>query len=197
MQEYGSRHLEVFVVDDHDIVRRGLLDLLTKRDITVIGDSGSALHATSRILELRPDVMMLDVHLQDGSGVQVCRDVRAADPSIKGVLLTASGDDEALVLAILSGASGYVVKVASTADVVDTVRRVGAGRTVLGAAVTDGAKSDLMARAARLQPRLTSRQMDVVERVLAGDTDQQIAEALQEPLQATRADVAQLIARLT
>lgn len=77
--------MRVFVLDDHDIVRRGLLDLLTKRDISVIGEAASAAKATKRILELRPDVMMLDVQLQDGSGVQVCRDVRSVDPSIRGV----------------------------------------------------------------------------------------------------------------
>lgn len=197
MQEYGARHLRVFVLDDHDIVRRGLLDLLTKRDITVIGDSGSAEQATRRILELRPDVMMLDVHLQDGSGVQVCRDVRSVEPSIKGVLLTAAADDEALMLSVLAGASGYVVKLAGTADVVDTVRRVGAGRTVLGAALVEGAREELMARAARLEPPLSARQTDVLSLVLAGHSDQQVAETLRESVPEIRADVEQLTTRLT
>jgi DNA-binding NarL/FixJ family response regulator len=84
--------------------------------------------------------MMLDVQLPDGSGVQVCRDVRPDDPSVKGVLLTAAGDDDALMLSVLAGASGYLVKLASTTDVVDAVRRVRAGRTLLGVAVMEGSR---------------------------------------------------------
>jgi len=197
MQGYSSRHLRVFVVDDHDIVRRGLLDLLTKRDITVVGHSGSAVQSTQRILELRPDVMVLDVHLSDGSGVQVCRDVRSVDSSITGVLLTAAGDDEALILSVLAGAAGSVTKLAGTSDVVDAVRRVGAGRSLPGAALTQAVRDDLSAVAASLEPPLTARQEDALSLVLAGHTDQQVAEGLQQPLQEVRAEVAQLIARLT
>jgi len=196
MQGYSTRHVSVFVLDDHDIVRRGLIDLLTKRDITVIGHSGSAKQATSRILELRPDVMVLDVHLQDGTGIQVCRDVRSSDPAIKGVLLTASGDDEALTLAVLAGASAYVLKLASTSDVVDTVRRVGAGRTLLGDNLIQGVRDDLVARAVGLTPRLSPRQVDVLERVLAGRTDRQVADELHVPLEDVRQEVAQVIERV-
>lgn len=197
MQGYGSRDVRVFVVDDHDIVRRGLLDLLTKRDITVVGDSGSAAQATRRILDLRPDVMMLDVQLPDGSGVQVCRDVRAQDPSIQGLLLTSAGDEEALALSVLAGAAGALVKLAGTSDIVDAVRRVAAGRALREHVDTERVGDRLHARAESLDPPLTPQQADTLELVLAGRTDQQIAGERQQSLTLVRDEVAELIARLT
>lgn len=197
MPGYTTRHVRVFVLDDHDIVRRGLLDLLTKRDITVVGHSGSAAEAPRSILELRPDVMVLDVRLPDGSGAQVCRDVRAVDPSINGLLLTSVDDEEALILSVLAGASGFVIKLAGTTEILDAVRRIGAGRPVLDAAVVSGIKEDLAVRADGLQPPLSARQADVLSLVLAGRTDQQVADTLGEPVAAIRDDVALLMARLT
>lgn len=197
MQGYATRHLRVFVLDDHAIVRRGLLDLLTKRDITVVGDSGSAVQARRRILALRPDVMVLDVQLPDGSGVQVCRDVRAADPSIAGLLLTSAGDDEALALSVLAGAKGSVIKLAGTTDIVDAVRRIGAGQSLLGTALDDRIRDNLLARANSLEPPLTVRQAQALPLVLVGQTDQQIAAGLQLSLDVVRDEVTQLIARLS
>ena len=197
MQGYVSPLVRVFVLDDHDIVRRGLLDLLTKRDIMIVGDAGSAVEATRRILDLRPHVMVLDVQLQDGSGVQVCRDVRSADPSIRGVLLTSAGDQEALILSILAGAAGAVVKLAGTIDIVDAVRRVGVGRPLLDHADAERLCDHLRARAENLDPPLTTGQAETLSLVLSGHTDQQIASERQQPLTLVRDEVSQLIARLT
>ncbi len=197
MQGYGSRLLRVFVLDDHDIVRRGLLDLLTKRDIMVVGDAGSAAEATRRILELQPHVMVLDVQLQDGSGVQVCRDVRSVDPSIRGVLLTSAGDEEALILSVLAGAAGAVVKLSGTTDIIGAVRRVGAERALLDDADTQRVGDHLRARAENLDPPLTPAQAETLSLVLKGHTDQQIASERQQPLTVVRDEVALLIARLT
>jgi len=197
MQGYGSREVRVFVVDDHDIVRRGLRDLLDKRDITVVGDAGSAAQATQRILELQPHVMVLDVQLQDGSGVQVCRDVRSGDPSIKGVLLTSAPDEEALILSVLAGAAGALLKLNTTTDIVDAVRRVGAGRTLLDRAEAERVGDRLRARAANLDPPLTPQQAETLALVLEGHTDLQIASERRQPLADVRDEVAKLIARLT
>jgi len=197
VQGYESRLVRVFVVDDHDIVRRGLLDLLTKGDINVVGDEGSAAHATRRILEHRPDVMVLDVQLQDGTGVQVCRDVRSQDPSIQGLLLTSAPDEEAVALSVLAGAAGAMVKLAGTAGIVEAVRRVGSGRALLHRADTERARNDLHARAESLDPPLTPQQAETLSHVLAGQTDQQIAEERHEELAVVRDQVAHLIARLT
>ena len=198
MQGYRSRKVRVFVLDDHDIVRRGLLDLLTKRDIIVVGDSGSAVEAVPRILELRPHVMVLDVQLQDGSGVQVCRDVRSADPSIRGVLLTSAGDQEALILSVLAGAAGALLKLTGTPDIVDAVRRVGSGRALPGQADTERVGENLVrSRAESLDPPLSPPEAEILELVLAGRTDQQIADERRQPLATIRDEVARLIARLT
>lgn len=197
MKGYVARDVRVFVLDDHDIVRRGLRDLLAKRDITVVGDSGSAEQATRRILDLRPDVMMLDVQLPDGTGVQVCRDVRAQDPSIQGLLLTSAGDEEALMLSVLAGAAGALLKLAGTSDIIEAVRRVGAGRTLREHVDTQRIGDRLRARAERLDPPLDSGQAETLALVIEGHTDQQIAAERQQPLTLVRDEVAQLVGRLT
>lgn len=126
---YVSRTLRVYLVDDHDIVRRGLQDLLSaKRDVVVVGDTGSAAVARREIVRLKPDVMVLDLHLQDGSGIEVCRDVRAVAPRTQGLLLTAAPSAEAAAAALLAGASGHIVKLVHTLDIVEAVRAAAAGR---------------------------------------------------------------------
>src|SRR3954469_5612854 len=120
--------IRVFLLDDHEVVRQGLRALLeSSGGIEVVGESGLAAEATARIPALRPDVAVLDARLPDGSGIDVCRDVRAVDPSIKGLILTSYEDDEALFAAIMAGAAGYVLKQIRGTDLVDAVRRVAAG----------------------------------------------------------------------
>jgi DNA-binding NarL/FixJ family response regulator len=127
-----SDQIRVFLLDDHEIVRRGLRDLLeAEGDIEIVGESGSAREATARIPALRPDVAVLDARLPDGSGIDVCRDVRSTDPSIKALILTSYDDDEALFAAIMAGAAGYVLKQIGSGDLVDSVRRVAAGQSLI------------------------------------------------------------------
>src|SRR3954464_15825783 len=117
--------IRVFLLDDHEVVRRGVHDLLeAEEDIEVVGESGSAVEATHRAPALRPDVAILDARLPDGNGIDVCRDIRSVDPPIKGLILTSFEDDEALFAAIMAGASGYVLKQIRGTDLVDAVRRV-------------------------------------------------------------------------
>src|SRR3954469_14316125 len=128
--------IRVFLLDDHEVVRHGLRDLLEHEDdIEVVGESGSAVEATHRIPALRPDVAGLDGRLPDGSGIDVCRDVRSVDPAIKGLILTSYDDDEALFAAIMAGAAGYLLKQIRGSDLVDTVRRVAAGQSTLDPSV--------------------------------------------------------------
>ena len=106
-----SSGIRVFLLDDHEVVRQGLRALLESAgDIVVVGESGLAAEATARIPALRPDVAVLDARLPDGSGIEVCRAVRAVDPTINALILTSYDDDEALFAAIMAGASGYVLK---------------------------------------------------------------------------------------
>src|SRR4051794_24350855 len=123
-----SAKIRVFLLDDHEIVRRGLRELLeSDGDIEVVGESGLAQEATRRIPALRPDVAVLDGRLPDGSGIDVCRDIRSQHPEIAALILTSYDDDEALFSAIMAGAAGYVLKQVRGNDLLNTVRR-GAAR---------------------------------------------------------------------
>ena len=129
--------IRVFLLDDHEVVRRGLHDLLeSEGDIEVVGESGSVKEAIARIPALRPDVAVLDGRLPDGSGIDVCREVRSIDPTIKALILTSYDDDEALFAAILAGAAGYVLKQIAGSDLIDGVRRVAAGQSLLDPTLT-------------------------------------------------------------
>jgi two-component system, NarL family, response regulator DevR len=129
--------IRVFLLDDHEVVRRGLRDLLEgEDDIEVVGESGLAKEAEARIPALRPDVAVLDARLPDGSGIDVCRQVRSVDPGIKALILTSYDDDEALFAAILAGAAGYVLKQIGSSDLVDGVRRVAQGQSLIDPSLT-------------------------------------------------------------
>lgn len=133
----ASTPIRVFLLDDHEVVRRGLHDLLeSEGDIEVVGESGSVKEAIARIPALRPDVAVLDGRLPDGSGIDVCREVRSIDPNIKALILTSYDDDEALFAAILAGAAGYVLKQITGSDLIDGVRRVAAGQSLLDPTLT-------------------------------------------------------------
>ncbi|NGM11602.1 response regulator [Verrucosispora sioxanthis] len=170
--------IRVFLLDDHEVVRRGLADLLhASGDIEVVGESGSALEAARRIPALRPDVAILDARLPDGNGIDVCRDVRAVDSSIKGLILTSYEDDEALFAAIMAGASGYVLKQIRGTDLVDAVRRVAAGQSLLDPAITTRVLDRI--RSGVEQPRelqsLTEQERRILEYVAEGLTNREIA----------------------
>ncbi len=129
--------VRVYLLDDHEIVRRGLRELLeADGTIEVIGESGLAAEATRRIPALRPDVAILDGRLPDGSGIDVCRDVRSQDPRINALILTSYDDDEALFAAIMAGASGYVLKEIRSSDLVTAIRHVAAGKSLIDPAMT-------------------------------------------------------------
>jgi len=129
--------VRVFLLDDHEVVRRGVRDLLeAEDDFVVVGEAGTAEEARQRIPATNPDVAVLDVRLPDGSGVEVCRDVRSARPDLACIMLTSYSDDEALFEAIMAGAAGYVLKQVSGSNLIDAVRRVGAGQSLLDPKVT-------------------------------------------------------------
>jgi DNA-binding NarL/FixJ family response regulator len=197
MPSTSGTDVRVYLLDDHDIVRQGLRDLLVPaRDIRVVGDSGRATHAVEAILRLETDVMVLDLHLQDGSGVHVCRHVRAADPSVRGLLLTSSDDDEALAAAVLAGASGYVVKLARSSDVLGAIRGVGAGRELMDASLAQHAAGILRERAAAIAPALTDAQWELLDHLLEARTDAQIAQETDRDLMTVRDEVIALVDRL-
>ncbi|WP_435592296.1 response regulator transcription factor [Nocardia sp. bgisy118] len=124
--------IKVFLVDDHHIVRRGVADLIdTESDMDVVGEAGSMSQALARIPALRPDVAVLDVRLPDGNGIELCRELLNQQPELRCLILTSFTDEQAMLDAILAGASGYVVKDIGTTDLVDAIRDVGSGKSLL------------------------------------------------------------------
>jgi len=172
--------IRVFLLDDHEVVRRGLRELLeVEDDLEVVGESGSAQEATRRIPALRPHVMILDARLPDGSGIDVCRDVRSVDPSVAGIVLTSFDDDEALRSAVLAGAAGYLLKDIRGSRLVDSIRRVASGESLLD----DDVVSRLRAQWGHdvEDPRLTGlspQERRILQHIAEGLTNRQIGEAL-------------------
>jgi two-component system, NarL family, response regulator DevR len=173
--------IRVFLLDDHEIVRRGLKELLeSEGDIEVVGESGLAQEAIRRIPALRPDVAVLDGRLPDGSGIDVCREVRSRSPEIAALILTSFDDDEALFSAIMAGAAGYVLKQVRGNDLIETVRRVASGQSTLDPAVTQQVLDRLRRgpeEDAALAP-LTAQERRILELIGEGMTNRQIAEAM-------------------
>ena len=173
--------IRVFLLDDHELVRRGIKELLeAEGDIVVVGESGLAQEAIRRMPALRPDVAILDGRLPDGSGIDVCREVRSQDPTIKALILTSYDDDDALFAAIMAGAAGYVLKQVRGNDFVDMVRRVAAGQSTLDPAVT----AQVLERVRSGPPKdkeleaLTAQEQKILELIGEGMTNRQIAERM-------------------
>ncbi len=174
--------VRVFLLDDHEVVRRGLKDLFDSEEgFEVVGESGSAKEAENIIPALRPDVAVLDGRLPDGSGVDVCRSIRSVDPSIRAIILTSYDDDEALFAAIMAGAAGYVLKQIMGNDLLDVVRKVADGQSLLDPAVTqrvlDRLRDGGASEPAELRA-LTPQERRILELVAEGLTNRQIGEKL-------------------
>jgi len=191
--------IRIYLLDDHEVVRRGIRGLLEQEDdIEVVGESGSAVEATRRIPALRPDVAVLDGRLPDGSGIDVCRDVRSVDPSIQALILTSYDDDQALFAAIMAGAAGYILKQIKGNDLVDTVRRVADGQSLLDPAVTQRVLDRI--RRGPEQPHelrhLTDQERRILEHIAEGRTNREIADRLSLAEKTVKNYVSSLLAKL-
>jgi DNA-binding NarL/FixJ family response regulator len=196
---YKEWVIRVFLLDDHEVVREGLRNLLEREgDIEVVGESGSAVEAGHRIPALRPDVAVLDGRLPDGSGIDVCRDIRSVDPSIRALILTSYEDDEALFAAIMAGAAGYVLKQIRGTDLVDAVRRVAAGQSLLDPALTARVLERI--RQGPKQPdelrELTDQERRILALVAEGLTNREIAERMFLAEKTVKNYVSSLLAKL-
>ena len=170
--------LRIFLVDDHEVVRRGVRDLLdAEDDFEVVGEAGSVEEALRRVASAAPDVAVLDVRLPDGSGVELCRELRVTHPQLACLMLTSFDDDEALFEAIVAGAAGYVLKQVKGNDIVNAVRQVGAGRSLLDATMTSRVMERLRNGSAE-DPRLaglSGQEHRILELLAEGKTNRQIA----------------------
>jgi two-component system, NarL family, response regulator DevR len=191
--------IRVYLVDDHEVVRRGLRALLeSEADIEVCGEAASAGMGMAGILAERPHVALLDVRLPDGNGVEVCREVRAQDPDIQCLMLTSFSDDEALFNAIMAGAAGYLLKETRAQDLVDAIRRVAAGESLLDPAVT-GRVLERLRRGDQEDERLaslTDQERRILELVAEGLTNRQIAERIHLAEKTVKNYVSNILAKL-
>jgi DNA-binding NarL/FixJ family response regulator len=172
--------IRVFLVDDHEVVRRGVREMLADAGIEVVGESGSAVEAIRRIPAVRPDVAVLDARLPDGSGIDVCREVRARDPGIKAIILTSYDDSEALFAAIMAGAAGYVLKQIRGTDLAEGIVRVASGQSLLDPALTGEVLRRLREppeKDSRLAS-LTAQERRILGLIADGLTNRQIAETM-------------------
>jgi two-component system response regulator DevR len=172
--------IRVFILDDHELVRRGLRELLEEEGFEVVGDTGSAHEATERILALRPDVAILDGRLPDGTGVEVCRNVRSSASAVQCLILTSYDDDQARSGAVLAGAAGYVLKEIHSTDLLDKIRRAAAHETLFDPEVRARIIENLADTSLR-DPRsapLTDQERKVLSLIGEGLTNREISNAM-------------------
>ncbi len=171
--------IRVFLLDDHEVVRRGVRELLeAEDDIEVVGEADTAEIALGRIPATNPDVAVLDVQLPDGDGVEVCREIRSRRPEVGCLMLTSFADDEALFAAIMAGAAGFVLKQVRGNDLVDAVRRVAAGESLLDPSVTARVLARLRDEPQDELSMLTPQERRILGHIGEGLTNRQIGEEM-------------------
>ncbi|KAF2415699.1 response regulator transcription factor [Microbacterium sp. B35-30] len=193
--------IRVFLVDDHEIVRRGIAQLVDAEvDLDVVGEAATVHEAMRRIAATRPDVAVLDARLPDGSGIDLCRDIRSANPDVFCLILTAYDDDEALRSAVLAGASGYVLKDVRSRFLVEAIRRAASGATVQATDVLLHAAKALHpeSQTARESPRpaLSLRENQILSLIAEGLTNREIGERLGLAEKTVKNYVSGLLAKL-
>ena len=173
----SNAKLKILIVDDHDIVRKGLAMLVSRQeDLSVVAEAGTVAEALEKARESVPDVVVMDIRLPDGSGIEACRDIRDENADIKVLMLTSYSDEEAVMGSIMAGASGYLLKKIRSQEIVDAIRRVGSGQSLLDPAITAsvlervrrGKEEDVLAQ-------LTEQEQRILELIAEGQTNREIA----------------------
>ncbi|WP_225823855.1 response regulator [Streptomyces naphthomycinicus] len=195
--------IRVFLLDDHEVVRRGLADLLDgEPDISVVGDADTAEHAVVRCPALRPHVAVLDVRLPDGDGISVCRELRSRMPELACLMLTSFDDEDALLDAIMAGASGYVLKQIKGSDLVSAVRTVASGQSMLDPATTARLMRSLRSDPAEtpsVPPELAGlspRERDILALIGDGLTNREIGGRLYLSEKTVKNHISRMLAKL-
>jgi two-component system, NarL family, response regulator DevR len=191
--------VRIFLLDDHEVVRRGVRELLEfEEDLEVVGEAGTAEEALARIPATAPNVAIIDMRLPDGNGVEVCREVRSRNPEVQCVVLTSFDDDEALFDSIMAGAAGYLLKQIKGTDLVDAIRRVAAGQSLLDPSVTERVLERLRKgpeQDERLS-RLTEQERKILDLIAEGLTNRQIGERMFLAEKTVKNYVSNLLAKL-
>jgi two-component system, NarL family, response regulator DevR len=171
--------VRIMVVDDHEVVRLGLVSLLSRQSgYAVVGEAGGAVEAVERARALKPDIVIMDVRMPDGSGIEACRQIREELPGIRVIMLTSYADDEAVVTAVMAGASGYVLKQVGSGDLLRSIETVRAGGTMLDPIVTMKVLERMRTAAQRGPEPLTEQERNILGLIGQGKTNREIAQAL-------------------
>lgn len=191
--------IRVFLLDDHEIVRRGLIDLINaEAGLSVVGEAGTAAEALHRIPAVRPQVAILDARLPDGSGIDVCRDIRSSMPEVRCIVLTSYDDNDAVFAAVMAGAAGYLLKEIRGTNLIAAIHHVAAGRSLLDPNVTER----LLTRLRDGEPKderlasLTTREREILALIADGLTNRQIGERLYLAEKTVKNHVSALLAKL-
>ena len=191
--------IRVFLLDDHEVVRRGVRELLEAQDdFEVVGEAATAEEGLSRIPPTQPDVAIVDMRLPDGNGVEVCREVRSRDSRIQCLILTSFADDEALFDAIMAGAAGYLLKQIKGMDLLDAIRRVASGQSLLDPEITARVLERLRKGPEEVErlARLTDQERKILDLIAEGLTNRQIAERIFLAEKTVKNYVSNLLAKL-
>ena len=169
--------LKILIVDDHDIVRKGLAMLISRQeDLSVVAEAGTVAEAVEKARESVPDVVVIDIRLPDGTGIEACRDIRDENADVKVLMLTSYSDEEAVMGSIMAGASGYLLKKIHSQEIVDAIRKVGAGQSLLDPTVA----ASFLERVRRgkgkyAMAQLTEQEQKILELIVDGQTNREIA----------------------
>jgi DNA-binding NarL/FixJ family response regulator len=191
--------IKVFIMDDHEVVRRGLIDLVSAEpDMEVVGEAGTAAEALARIPQTKPHIAVLDVRLPDGNGVEVCRDIRTELPDTQCLMLTSYADDEALFDAIMAGATGYVLKDIQGTDLLDAIRTIASGKSLLDPMATQRVMERLRAphKEDDAVAGLTEQERKILDLIGEGMTNRQIGQTLFLAEKTVKNYVSSLLAKL-
>ena len=191
--------LRIVLIDDHEVVRAGIKALLdSQEDMEVVGEAGTVQEGVRRVGYDEPDLAVIDVRLPDGSGVEACRDIRERFPDVKVLMLTSFADEEALMSAILAGAAGYVLKRVKGTDLVNDIRKVGAGESLLDPDMTEALFTRLRSgpKDDPLLSRLSPQEREIVHHIAEGKTNKEIAEEMFLAEKTVKNYVSNLLAKL-
>jgi two-component system, NarL family, response regulator DevR len=199
MSRTAAPAIRVFLVDDHEVTRYGTAALLkAETDLEVVGEASSVQEALARIPAVRPDIAVLDVRLPDGSGIELCRDLRSQLPGLRCLMLTSFADHEALFDAIMAGADGFTLKEVLGSELVASIRTVGSGGSLMDPKTTTTLLGRLRHQQEQIDPlhRLSERERTVLELIGEGLTNRQIAQRIHLAEKTVKNHVSQLLAKL-
>ena len=196
MSTADREKIKVFLLDDHELVRRGLREFLEEEgDLEIVGEAGTAGEALEIVANAVPDVAILDVRLPDGNGIEVCREIRSRFPETSCLVLTSYADDRAMFEAVIAGAAGYVLKETRASELVDNIRKLAAGETLLDENVTQKVLANVRAKEGQSAP-LSPQEERILDLIGEGLSNREIAQRLHLAEQTVKNYVSRLMAKL-